>query len=61
MVPESLKAVAMFYDTAKVATPPATTDELLAAVTDGTIKAGFLGGTNAVPQLRLVGAPSAAS
>ncbi len=47
MVPESLKAVGMFYDTAKIATPPATTDELLAAVTDGTVKAGFLGGTNA--------------
>ena len=30
MVPESLKAVAMYYDTAKVTTPPATTDELLA-------------------------------
>jgi arabinogalactan oligomer/maltooligosaccharide transport system substrate-binding protein len=47
MVPESLKAVAMFYDTATLATPPTTTDELLAGVTDGTIKAGFLGGTNA--------------
>jgi arabinogalactan oligomer/maltooligosaccharide transport system substrate-binding protein len=47
MVPESLKAVGMFYDTASLATPPTTTDELLAGVTDGTIKAGFLGGTNA--------------
>lgn len=47
MVPESLKAVAMFYDTAKVATPPATTEALLAAVKDGSVKAGFLGGTNA--------------
>ncbi len=47
MVPESLKAVAMFYDTAKIATPPATTDELLAGAKDGSIKAGFLGGTNA--------------
>ncbi len=47
MVPESLKAVAMFYDTAKIATPPATTDQLLAAVKDGTIKAGFFGGTAA--------------
>jgi arabinogalactan oligomer/maltooligosaccharide transport system substrate-binding protein len=47
MVPESLKAVGMFYDTAKIATPPATTDELLAAVQGGTVKAGFLGGTNA--------------
>ena len=47
MVPESLKAVGMFYDTAKIATPPTTTDELLAAVKDGSVKAGFLGGTNA--------------
>jgi arabinogalactan oligomer / maltooligosaccharide transport system substrate-binding protein len=47
MVPESLKAVGAFYDTAKISTPPATTDELLAGVTDGSIKAGFLGGTNA--------------
>jgi arabinogalactan oligomer / maltooligosaccharide transport system substrate-binding protein len=29
MVPESLKAVAMYYDSSKVTTPPATTDELL--------------------------------
>jgi len=43
MVPESLKAVAMYYDTAKIATPPATTDELLAGVTDGSIVAGFFG------------------
>ncbi len=35
MVPESLKAVAMYYDTAKVATPPTTTDELLAYVKGG--------------------------
>lgn len=41
MVPESLKAVAMYYDKSKIATPPATTDELLQAVKDGTIKAGF--------------------
>jgi len=41
MVPESLKAVAMYYDKSKIATPPATTDELLAAVKAGTIKAGF--------------------
>ena len=40
-VPESLKAVAMYYDKSKIATPPATTDELLAGVTDGSIKAGF--------------------
>lgn len=44
MVPESLKAVGLFYDSAKIATPPATTDELLAGVTDGSIKAGFFGG-----------------
>jgi arabinogalactan oligomer/maltooligosaccharide transport system substrate-binding protein len=41
MVPESLKAVAAIYDSAKIATPPATTDELLAGITDGSIKAGF--------------------
>jgi len=41
MVPESLKAVAMYYDKSKVATPPATTDDLLAAVKAGTVKAGF--------------------
>jgi arabinogalactan oligomer / maltooligosaccharide transport system substrate-binding protein len=43
MVPESLKAVAAYYDTAKIATPPATTDELLAGVQDGSIVAGFFG------------------
>lgn len=43
-VPESLKAVAMYYDSAKVATPPATTDELLQAVKDGTIKLGLVQG-----------------
>jgi arabinogalactan oligomer/maltooligosaccharide transport system substrate-binding protein len=41
MVPESLKAVAMYYDKSKVTTPPATTDALLAAVKAGTVKAGF--------------------
>lgn len=41
MVPESLKAVAMYYDKSKIATPPATTDDLLAGVKDGSIKAGF--------------------
>lgn len=46
MVPESLKAVGLFYDTATLATPPATTDALLAGVKDGTIKAGFFGGAN---------------
>ncbi len=35
MVPESLKAVAMFYRPSKVATPPATTDDLLTAVKGG--------------------------
>jgi arabinogalactan oligomer/maltooligosaccharide transport system substrate-binding protein len=35
MVPESLKAVAMYYDSEKVPTPPATTDELLKFVQDG--------------------------
>ena len=41
MVPESLKAVAMYYDKSKIATAPATTDALLAGVKDGSIKAGF--------------------
>jgi len=41
MVPESLKAVAMYYDKSKISTPPATTDELLQMVTDGEVKAGF--------------------
>jgi arabinogalactan oligomer/maltooligosaccharide transport system substrate-binding protein len=41
MVPESLKAVAMYYDKSKIATPPATTDALMAGVKDGSIKAGF--------------------
>lgn len=35
MVPESLKAVAMYYDSEKVPTPPATTDALLQFVKDG--------------------------
>ena len=45
MVPESLKAVAAYYDKSKIATPPATTDALLAGVKDGSIKAGFLRGS----------------
>ena len=39
-VPESLKAVAMFYNKDKVKTPPATTDALMTAVKGGT-KFGF--------------------
>ena len=35
MVPESLKAVAMYYDAAKIPNPPKTTDELLQFVKDG--------------------------
>lgn len=35
-VPESLKAVAMFYNASAVEEPPATTDELMAAVEAGT-------------------------
>ena len=34
-IPESLKAVAMFYNKDKVATPPKTTDELMTAVKGG--------------------------
>ena len=41
MVPESLKAVALWYDKSKVATPPTTSDELLAAVKDGSVKLGI--------------------
>ncbi len=41
MVPESLKAVAMWYDKSKVATPPATTDALLAGVKDKSILLGI--------------------
>ena len=43
MVPESLKAVAMYYDTAKVTTPPATTEELLTFAKGGG-KVGVLTG-----------------
>jgi arabinogalactan oligomer/maltooligosaccharide transport system substrate-binding protein len=35
MVPESLKAVAMYYDSKKVPNPPRTTDELMAFVKNG--------------------------
>jgi len=41
MVPESLKAVAFWYDKSAIATPPATTEELLAAVKDGSVKLGI--------------------
>ena len=41
MVPESLKAVALWYNKSEVATPPTTSAELLAAVTDGSIKLGI--------------------
>lgn len=41
MVPESLKAVALWYDKSKVATPPATTADLLAGVQSGAIKLGL--------------------
>jgi arabinogalactan oligomer / maltooligosaccharide transport system substrate-binding protein len=41
MVPESLKAVALWYDKTKLATPPATTDALLAGVKDGSITLGL--------------------
>jgi arabinogalactan oligomer/maltooligosaccharide transport system substrate-binding protein len=41
MVPESLKAVALWYDNTAVTTAPATTADLLAGVTDGTIKLGL--------------------
>ena len=41
MVPESLKAVALWYDKSAVPTPPTTSDELLAAVKDGSVKVGI--------------------
>lgn len=41
MVPESLKAVALWYDKSKVPTPPSTSDELLAAVKDGSVTVGI--------------------
>jgi arabinogalactan oligomer / maltooligosaccharide transport system substrate-binding protein len=41
MVPESLKAVALWYDKTALATPPDTTDALLAGVKDGSIKLGL--------------------
>ena len=41
MVPESLKAVALWYDNTAIATPPATSDDLLAGVKDGSIKLGI--------------------
>ncbi|MEP7379425.1 MAG: extracellular solute-binding protein [Chloroflexota bacterium] len=44
-VPESLKAVALYFNKDKVATAPATTADLLTAVQGGA-KLGLLGGTN---------------
>lgn len=41
MVPESLKAVAMWYDATALPTPPTTADALLAGVKDGSIKLGL--------------------
>jgi len=41
MVPESLKAVALWYDKTAIATPPTTSDALLAGVKDGSIKLGI--------------------
>ena len=41
MVPESLKAVALWYDKSKVTTPPTTLDALMAGVKDGSITLGL--------------------
>jgi arabinogalactan oligomer/maltooligosaccharide transport system substrate-binding protein len=41
MVPESLKAVALWYDKSAIATPPTTHEQLLAGVKDGSIKLGI--------------------
>jgi arabinogalactan oligomer/maltooligosaccharide transport system substrate-binding protein len=42
-VPESAKAVALYYNKSLVATPPATTDELLQMVKDGAPMTFFIG------------------
>jgi arabinogalactan oligomer/maltooligosaccharide transport system substrate-binding protein len=42
-IPESLKAVALYYNKSKVSTPPATTDDLLTAVKGGMKLALFEG------------------
>ena len=42
-VPESAKAVALYYNKSMVTTPPATTDELLKAVKDGKKMTFFIG------------------
>jgi arabinogalactan oligomer/maltooligosaccharide transport system substrate-binding protein len=41
MVPESLKEVALWYDKSAVPTAPTTTDAMLAAVKDGSLKLGL--------------------
>jgi arabinogalactan oligomer/maltooligosaccharide transport system substrate-binding protein len=41
MVPESLKAVALWYDSSAITTPPADSAALLAAVKDGSVKLGI--------------------
>jgi arabinogalactan oligomer / maltooligosaccharide transport system substrate-binding protein len=43
-VPESLKAVAVYYDTTKISSFPATTDALLTAVQNGDFKLGLFQG-----------------
>ena len=40
-VPASLRSVAIYYDTAKIASFPTTTDDLLARLQDGSIKLGM--------------------
>ena len=59
MVPESLKAVALWYDKSAVPTAPATTDALLAGVKDGSIKLGI--NQDASTSTSAGPAPSAAS
>jgi arabinogalactan oligomer / maltooligosaccharide transport system substrate-binding protein len=44
MVPESLKAVALWYDKSAIATPPTTHEGLLAGVRDRSIKLGVVQG-----------------
>lgn len=44
LVPASLIAPGMVYDSATIATPPATTEALLEALSNGRVKVGLLGG-----------------
>lgn len=60
-VPESLKAVALYYNAETVTTPPATTDELLTGVENGDYTVGCSAAPAACITTSVGGAPSAAS